>query len=275
MLKVIKFLKKCMSEFGDFLNLIKNSNYTVVFTGAGISTESGIPQFRGKTGLWEKYKPEIYGTLPGIITQFFISPSKVASFIYDFTYPILNSKPNISHITLSELEKKGYLKTVITQNIDNLHQKAGSKNVIELHGNLYKWKCKKCGKREIINEDILKKFVEGIKTTKGRKDLIRYILNFIKCDCGGRKRPDIVFFGELLPEDEYKKAEKESENADLFIIIGTSGFVRPASDLVYIAKENGAKIVEINIEKTCFENISDIKFSYPSTEIFKYISERI
>ncbi len=264
-----------MNELDEFLNFIRESKYVVAFTGAGISVESGIPQFRGDEGLWKKYKPEIYGTLPGLILQFTISPSKVVQFIYDFTYPILNSKPNISHIALSELEKKGCLKSVITQNIDNLHQKAGSKNVIELHGNLYKWKCKKCGRKEFIDEKILSEFIEGMKEIKGKRNLIRYILNFIKCDCGGRKRPDIVFFGELLPKEEFKKAEIESKRADLFIIIGTSGIVRPASDLPYIAKESGAKIVEINKEKSYYESISDLKFYQLSGEVLKYVIEKI
>ncbi|MCM8767806.1 MAG: NAD-dependent deacylase [Candidatus Omnitrophica bacterium] len=263
-----------MNQLEEFLNLIKNSEYIVAFTGAGISVESGIPQFRGDKGLWEKYKPQIYGTLPGIISQFFISPKKVIDFIYDFTYPILNAKPNISHIALFELEKKGKLKSIITQNIDNLHQKAGSKNIIELHGNLYKWVCKKCKKREIMTEDKLMKFVEEIKLIQGRKNLIRYILNFVKCECSGRKRPEIVFFGELLPEEEFRRAEQESKKADLFIIIGTSGFVRPASDLPYISKQNGAKIVEINLEESYFD-ISDLIFKKRSTEVFKYIIERI
>lgn len=259
-----------MNEIDEFLNLIKNSNYIVAFTGAGISTESGIPQFRGKDGLWEKYKPEIYGNLLGIISQFLISPFKVVNFIYDFTYPILIAKPNISHIALTELEKIGKLKSIITQNIDNLHQKAGSKNVIELHGNLYRWRCKKCRKKEIMNEDGLKEFVEKLKTIKNRRDLTGYILKFIKCECGGRKRPDIIFFGEMLPFDEFKKAEDESKKADLFIIIGTSGIVRPACNLPYIAKENGTKIVEINKEES-FRSISDLTFTQPSGEVLKYI----
>jgi len=264
-----------MNEIDEFLNLIRKSKYIVAFTGAGISVESGIPQFRGKEGLWEKYSPEIYGTLPGLIFQFSIFPSKVVQFIYDFTYPILNAKPNISHIASSELEKKGYLKSIITQNIDNLHQKAGSKNVIELHGNFYKWKCKKCGKKEFIDEKRLIEFIEGMKKIKGKRNLVRYILNFVKCDCGGKRRPDIVFFGELLPEEEFRNAEIESKRADLFIIIGTSGIVRPASGLPYIAKESGAKIVEINKEKSYFENISDLTFYQPAGEVLKYILEKI
>jgi len=267
----LEFLNHSMNEIDEFLNLIKKSKYIVAFTGAGISVESGIPQFRGSEGLWTKYNPEIYGTFSGIISKFLISPSKVVNFIYDFISPVLIAKPNISHITLSELEKKGYLKSLITQNIDNLHQESGSKNVIELHGNIYRWRCKKCKKQEFIGKEVLERFIESLKNIKGRKNLIKYILNFIKCDCSGRKRPDIVFFGELLPEKEFKKAEVESKKADLFIIIGTSGIVRPASDLPYIAKESGAKIVEINPEKSYFENISDIKIYQTSTEIFKYI----
>jgi len=264
-----------MSKIDEFLNLIKKSKYIVAFTGAGISVESGIPQFRGKEGLWEKYSPEIYGTLPGLIFQFSIFPSKVVQFIYDFTYPILNAKPNISHIALSELEKKGYLKSIITQNIDNLHQKAGSKNVIELHGNFYNWRCKKCGKKEFIDEKRLIEFIEGMRKIKGKRNLIRYILNFVKCECGGKRRPDIVFFGELLPEEEFRKAEIESKRADLFIIIGTSGIVRPASGLPYIAKENGAKIVEINPEKSYYSDIIDLRFFNSSAVIFNYIINKI
>ncbi len=264
-----------MNEIEEFLKLIKTSKYVVAFTGAGISTESGIPQFRGKEGLWEKYSPEVYGTFPGIILQFLISPSKVVQFIYDFTYPILNAKPNISHIALSQLEKKGYLKSIITQNIDNLHQEAGSKNVIELHGNIYKWRCKKCKKKELIEKTKLIEFVYEIEKIKGKRNLIKYISNFIKCDCGGRKRPEIVFFGELLPENEFQKAEIEAKKSDLFLIIGTSGLVRPASNLPYIAKENRAKIIEINTEKSYFESISDLTFYKPSGEILKYILEKI
>ncbi|MFN4228052.1 MAG: SIR2 family NAD-dependent protein deacylase [Candidatus Ratteibacteria bacterium] len=263
-----------MNELDEFLDLIKNSKYIVAFTGAGISVESKIPQFRGDKGLWEKYNPQIYGTLPGIISQFFISPKKVVNFIYDFTYPILNAKPNISHISLFELEKRGKLKSIITQNIDNLHQKAGSKNVIELHGNLYKWRCIKCKKVEFICEESLKKFIEGIKEIEGRKNLLRYILNFIRCKCGGRRRPQVVFFGELLPENEFNKAEQESRKADLFIIIGTSGIVRPACELPYIAKENGAKIVEINLDKSYF-SFSDLIINKKSTEVFKYLIENL
>jgi NAD-dependent deacetylase len=263
-----------MDEIDEFLILIRKSKYIVAFTGAGISVESGIPQFRGKEGLWEKYSPEIYGTLPGLIFQFSLFPKKVVQFIYDFTYPILNAKPNISHIGLSKLEKIGYLKSIITQNIDNLHQKAGSKNVIELHGNLYNWRCKKCNKREFVDEKRLTEFIEGMKKIEGKRNLIRYILNFIKCDCGGNKRPDIVFFGELLPEEEFKKAKIESKRADLFIIIGTSGIVRPASDLPYIAKRNGAKIVEINKEESYFGNISDLVFYQSSGEIFEYLFKK-
>lgn len=260
-----------MNEIEEFINLIKRSEYIVAFTGAGISTESGIPQFRGKKGLWEKYSPEIYGTLPGLISQFLIFPEKVTQFVFDFLYPILNAKPNISHFTLAEFEKKGYLKSIITQNIDNLHQEAGSKKVIELHGNIYRWRCKRCKKRKVIKKEELLEFIEKLKEIKGRKNIARFILNFIKCECGRRIRPEIVFFGEFLPEKELEMAENESKKADLFIIIGTSGLVKPASELPYIAKENGARIVEINKEKSYYGNLADIIFNRKSTEVFEEI----
>lgn len=258
----------------QLLDLIKESKYAVVFTGAGISTESGVPQFRGNEGLWKKYTPEIYGTLPGLISQFLIFPSKVVNFIYEFISTILNAKPNISHICLAKFEEKGYIKSLITQNIDNLHQKAGSKNVIELHGNIYRWICEKCKKKEFYDEKRLLEFIEGLKKQKGRKNIISYFIDFTKCECGGRKRPDIVFFGENLPEGEYKRGVEQSEKADLFIIIGTSGYVRPACELPYIAKRNGAKILEINI-LPCFKDIDDFVFNLPASKVFESIIEKI
>jgi len=240
---------------------IKNFKYIVALTGAGISVKSGIPTFRGKEGIWEKYNPEIYGTLSGLTKLFLISPSKVVNFSYDFGKTIYNAKPNKMHLFLAELEKKGILKSVITQNIDNLHQKAGNKNVIEIHGSFFRWFCKKCRKEKTFNENGIMEFLEQMRRIKGRKNLIRKYYEFAKCECGGHLRPSIVFFGELLPEKEYTKAEEEIEKCDLVLTIGTSGIVSPASDLPFIAKENGAKLIDINPGESSFKNIADISIN--------------
>ncbi len=245
----------------EFSEYIKNFKYVIALTGAGISVESGIPTFRGKGGLWEKYNPETYGTLSGLTKTFLISPSKVVNFAYEFGKLICQAKPNRMHFFLAELEKEGVLKSVITQNIDNLHQKAGSKNVIELHGNFFKWFCKKCGKKKILGESEIMEFLKTLKKTKGRKNLIKKYYEFTRCECGGHLRPSIVFFGELLPEREYRKAEKEMEKCDLVLTIGTSGVVSPAADLPFIAKENGAKLIDINPGESNFRKIADISIN--------------
>jgi len=237
---------------------IKNFKYVIALTGAGISVESGIPVFRGKGGLWEKYRPETYGTLSGLTKLFLISPSKVVNFAFEFGKTICQAKPNKMHFFLSDLEKKGNLKAIITQNIDNLHQKAGSKNVIELHGNFFRWFCKKCGKEKFFRESEIMEFLKDTNSIKGRKNLIKKYYEFTGCECGGHLRPSIVFFGELLPEKEYRKAEEEIKKCDLVLTIGTSGIVTPASDLPFIAKENGAKLIDINPGESSFRSIADI-----------------
>jgi len=240
---------------------IKNFKYIVALTGAGISVESGIPTFRGKGGLWEKYAPETYGTLTGLTKTFLISPSKVVNFAFEFGKLICQAKPNRMHFFLSDLEKKGILKSVITQNIDNLHQKAGNKNVIEIHGNFFRWFCKKCGKEKFFRKSEMMEFLKGMNKIKGRKNLIKKYYEFAKCECGGHLRPSIVFFGELLPEKEYRKAEEEVKRCDLILTIGTSGVVSPASNLPLIAKENGAKLIDINPGESSFRNIADISIN--------------
>jgi len=249
-------------KYEELYELIKKFKYVVALTGAGISVKSGIPTFRGKGGLWEKYNPEIYGTLSGLTKVFLFSPSKVVNFAFEFGETICNAKPNKIHFFLAELKKKGILKSVITQNVDNLHQKAGNKNVIEIHGNFFRWFCKKCRKEEIFSEGEIMEFLKNLKSIKGRKNLIKKYYEFTKCECGGHLRPSIVFFGELLPEKEYRKAEEEVKRCDLILTIGTSGVVAPASTLPLIAKENGAKLIDINPGESSFKNIAD--FSTPS-----------
>ena len=245
-------------KYEELYEFVKKFKYVVALTGAGISVKSGIPTFRGKGGLWEKYNPEIYGTLSGLTKVFLFSPSKVVNFAFEFGETICNAKPNKIHFFLAELEKKGVLKSVITQNVDNLHQKAGNKNVIEIHGNFFRWFCKKCRKEEIFSEDEIMEFLKNLKSIKGRKNLIKKYYEFTKCECGGHLRPSIVFFGELLPEKEYRKAEEEVKKCDLILTIGTSGVVAPASTLPLIAKENGAKLIDINPGESYFRNIADI-----------------
>jgi NAD-dependent deacetylase len=225
--------------------LIQKSNFIVAFTGAGISVESGIPPFRGPNGLWSKYDPKILD-LNFFLSHPDISWKYIKEIFYDYMY---DAKPNKAHYCLAELERKGKLKGIITQNIDNLHQAAGSKNVIEFHGTTKKLECINC---------------------KSKFDSDKISLNKLPplCPkCGGILKPDFVFFGEAIPEEAMKKSIYLATNCDLMIVIGTTGEIMPASQIPYLAKENKAKIIEINPEKSAYtDTITDIYLSMKATE---------
>ncbi|MEA3450387.1 MAG: NAD-dependent deacylase [Bacteroidota bacterium] len=229
--------------------LVEKSKHLIAFTGAGISVESGVPPFRGPNGIWDKYDPIIldldyYKKNPEIIT-------KLKKMFYEFTE---NAEPNEAHLKLAELEKKGLLKTVITQNIDNLHFKARSENVIEFHGNTRDIVCLKCGFKQRVSD-------------------IEFPVEFLKCPkCNGLMKPDFVFFGEQIPPDAYIKSFEEAEEADVVLIIGTTGLIVPASTIPHIAKKNGAKIIEINVEASEYTNsVTDIFLQGKASEVMKQI----
>jgi len=217
--------------------IIKNSRHTCAFTGAGVSTESGIPPFRGKDGLWSKFDPIFLD-----IDYFHKNPEKSWKLIKQIFYDFFgNALPNPAHFGIAKLEEAGCIKAVITQNIDNLHQLAGSANVIEFHGTSQYLVCENCRNRIAVNSRIL----EDIPP---------------KCPkCGTVLKPDFVFFGEPIPEDANRRSFKEAEISDVFLVIGTTGEIQPASMVPYIAKDNGAKIIEINTERSNYtDTIADV-----------------
>ena len=217
--------------------IIKNSKFCVAFTGAGISVESGIPPFRGPTGLWNKYDPKI------LDIDFFISHPDISwKYIKEIFYDYMqNVNPNKAHYFLAKLEKKGLLRGIITQNIDNLHQKAGNKEVIEFHGTANKLECIEC------------------KSKFESKNISLEKLPPLCPNCRGILKPDFVFFKEPIPTKAFEKSIELIQNADALLVIGTTGEIMPASELPFLAKEKGAKIIEINIEPSNFtQNITDI-----------------
>ena len=219
--------------------IIKESNRIVVFTGAGISSESGIPTYRGTNGLWSKYDPNIYAN----IKVFLQDPTYYWYYFKDERYPIIKkAKPNINHYSIVKLEKKGKLNCVITQNIDGLHQMAGSSNVIELHGNTRIITCLKCNKKFSIDEifPLLQKEIPPF------------------CSCGGQLKTNTVLFGEPLPSKALLEAEKASKNCDLFLVLGSSLVVYPAANLPVIAKNNDSFLVIINFDATPLDEIADL-----------------
>ena len=246
---------KTLDDYRKVADLIKEKGYVVAFTGAGISVDSGIPAFRGGQGLWEKYDPMEYAH----ISAFGSNPEKVWIMLREMAQVIFDSSPSPAHIALDKLEKKGYLKAVITQNVDGLHHIAGNSNVIEYHGN-HRWLiCMNCSKRIPLSPEIVS------------------VQPYPRCEkCSSALKPDVVFFGEGIPMLEMIRANEEANKCNVMFIIGTSGVVYPAAEIPYISKSGGAVIVEINPEHTPFtSSISDYFFKGTASEVLPKIIEYI
>jgi NAD-dependent deacetylase len=209
------------------LTKLANANHVAVLTGAGISAESGVPTFRGENGLWKQFRAEELANF----NAFMRNPELVWEW-YLYRRRLINEvQPNPAHYTLAEMEAHYDDFSLSTQNVDGLHRRAGSKRVFELHGNITRNKCSSCGRP-----------YEMGKFTKG--DPIPC------CGCGGYIRPDVVWFGEMLPETEMRRAAKAAQKAEVYFSIGTSAQVYPAALLPIDAKRAGAYVVEINAEPT-------------------------
>lgn len=230
---------------------LQNSKFCTVLTGAGVSVPSGIPDFRSSNGVYAKYGQDIFD-----IEIFQKNPDKFYKFAKEELLKMIDSKPNEIHYLLAKLEKDKIVKGCITQNIDNLHKKAGSTNVAEIHGNVRVWNCLKCTKRYDLYDE------------KQRNELLRD--NF-RCTCGGMTKPNIVFFGEMLPLNEFSKAETWANESDLFIAMGTSLVVYPAAQLPLYAKRKGAKLVIITNGKTPLDSYADLKIKKDLIEFVSLI----
>ena len=230
--------------------LIKHSNYNVAFTGAGISVESGIPPFRGDNGLWSKYDPVFLD-----INYFHQHPEKSWRLIKEIFYDFFGkAKPNAAHYTLAEMEKMRLLHSIITQNIDNLHQNAGSKEVYEFHGNSRYLICETCSKSFLAKKIDLSSLPPSCPY------------------CKTVLKPDFVFFGEPIPEPANTNSFKEAINAEIFILIGTTGEIMPASIIPFEAKKNGKKIIEINVAPSNYtQTITDIFLQGKATVIMQQL----
>ena len=233
----------------DFIDRLKTAKSVVFFTGAGISAESGVPTFRGKEGLWKKFKPQELANFDAFIRN----PDLVWEW-YQYRRKIVKkANPNPGHLAIVEMEKYFDDVSVITQNVDNLHNRAGSKNVYELHGNIERNYCIDC--ETIYNTTEL--VISG-KAPRCKK-------------CGGLIRPDIVWFGESIPQSIFSAAEFKAKNSDICFVIGTSAIIYPAASIPRLAKEGGAYLVEINIEPTEISHFVDYSLIGKSGEILPEI----
>lgn len=217
-------------------DILVESKLTLAMTGAGISVESGIPDFRSAEGLWSKYDPAEYAT----IDAFRAGPERVWEMLREMEDVIGRARPNKAHYGLGELEKLGYLHCVITQNIDNLHQAGGSRNVIEYHGNSSTLSCLWCGKR--------------YGTQEKRHE------HPPKCACSKVLKPDVIFFGEAIPPAALNRSFQLASSAEALMVVGTSAVVAPANSIPHVAKQHGARVIEINLEPT--------QLTYTLTDVF-------
>ena len=229
-----------MKMFDTVAQKLKDSRKIVFVTGAGISQESGIPTFRGKDGYWRKYDPMKLAS----IDAFYDDPKLVWEWYEDRRKNILSVKPNEGHFAISQMEEFKDI-VVLTQNIDGLHQRSGSTNVLELHGSIIRIKCTVCDFTDNITEN--------------------FELLPPKCKCGSMLRPDVVWFGEPLPQNIWQSAIKEASVCDVMVIVGTSLVVSPANTLPVYAKQNGAILIEVNPEKTVMSN--DMTLSIQATSV--------
>lgn len=236
----------------DFLERLTKAKKVVFFTGAGISAESGIPTFRGKEGIWNKLKPEELASFDA----FMKNPDMVWEW-YQYRRKIVNeAHPNKGHDAIVSMEKYFESVTVVTQNVDNLHIRAGSKKVYELHGNIVRNYCVDCKNPYFATDE--------------------YLTSVPECKfCGGLIRPDVVWFGEFLPEDQFSGAEKAAVSCDICFVVGTSSVVYPAAYIPLSAKQNGALIVEVNIEHTELSRQADYTFLGTAGEILPAILGKI
>ncbi len=233
---------------------IRNAKYAVAFTGAGISVPSGIPPFRGENGLWNSTDP-IFLEIEFFRKKPLQSWLKIKEIFYD---TLGSAQPNAAHKVLARMEERSFLESVITQNIDHLHQEAGNKTVFELHGTYKHLTCTDC---------------------QTEYDMSFADLNFLPPSCficKGLLKPDIVFFNEPIPPFAKRRSFEEAEKADVMLIIGTNAEVLPAADIPVKAKQHGAKIIEINIEETHFtRELTDIFLLGDAAKILTEIGRQL
>ncbi|HET8760536.1 MAG TPA: NAD-dependent deacylase [Nitrospiria bacterium] len=233
-------------RIADLQALITGANRVTALTGAGISAESGIPTFRGPEGLWNNYRPEELAT-----PEAFARDPELVWRWYDWRRGIVaKAKPNAAHTGLAALQQRQAV-TVITQNVDGLHGKAGSRELIELHGNIWKVRCTSCAVIATNTDVPLATIPPSCKS------------------CGALVRPHIVWFGESVDPYDFQRSVEMSRSADVFLVIGTSGLVQPAASFAQIAKSAGAAVVEINPDDTPTTPIADLAFRERAVPVFE------
>jgi NAD-dependent deacetylase len=229
---------------------LRSAASVVVLTGAGISAESGIPTFRGPGGLWRSYRPEDLAT-----PQAFVRDPKLSWEWYDWRRSVIAAvEPNAGHAALASIEQRTPRFTLVTQNVDGLHDRAGSRRLLKIHGDIWTLRCTVCSREW---RDLRPSLPELPP----------------KCDCGAMARPGVVWFGETLPHGVWGEAVEATRNAELMLVIGTSAVVYPAAGLVDLVKAVGAKVIEINPAETPVSSLVDLSWRAPAAEALPQLAQ--
>jgi len=240
-----------IDKLHEIASVIAGAKRLVAFTGSGISAESGIPTFRDPGGLWDRYDPELMKNAEaGRVLS-----GAVRDFMQEMLATLEGAEPNPGHHALAELERIGILRSVLTQNIDNLHQDAGNTRVFEIHGNFYRLRCLVCGHTFKLSRGKELSQMMQVLIEAGEDEDIDLSRLMPKCQCGGLTRFDVVHFGESV--QMFPESEQEARSCDVMLALGTSGVVTPAAFLPGYAKRSGAKIIEINATGSYFPGITD------------------
>jgi NAD-dependent deacetylase len=232
-----------MKQLNAAAELIQTAEHLIALTGAGISKESNVPTFRGKDGLWKQYNamdlatPQAFSQHPQLVWEWYTWRQNL----------IAECEPNPAHYTLAKWEHSGLLKTLITQNVDGLHRKAGSMQILEVHGNLWTLKCTNCPYHSRLSHP-----AQGIPPCP---------------ECNSNLRPDVVWFGESLPSTIMNQVFIELQTADIILVIGTSALVQPAASFPLVVKRNGGHILEVNVEETPLTSVADIHLAGKAGEV--------
>ncbi len=250
--------------------IILERGVVVAFSGAGVSKESGIPTFRDPGGLWDRFEPGALGGIIGVISTY---TKRSPDILEELLGTFQKARPNPGHIALAELERLGLLRSVITQNIDNLHREAGNTRVYELHGSVYRLRCLACGKKLPRERDEFLSQFAGLIEEMRRKETHNIFELMPQCECGGRYRPDFVAFGEAV--QDLRESTEEARTCRVMLVLGTSGVVYPAASLPGYAKEAGATIIEVNPKRTALTHIADIFLEGPTGEVLPRIAEEV
>ena len=246
------------SEIAKISEKIKEGGKNIAFTGAGISTESGIPDYRSQGGIWDKFRPVYFD-------EFMSSKDSREEYwrqrvaLYQ---RIVEAQPNAAHLALARLEKMGLLQAVITQNIDGLHQASGlaDENIIELHGNTCRIRCMSCRKISPI---------DGVQQRLAAGDMAP------ECECGGFLKPDTISFGQAMPVAEVEKAAAFSQDCDFFLVVGSTLLVQPAAHMPIYAKNRGAFLAIINLSQTPCDDMCDVLIRGKAGEILRQIVREV